>query len=214
MKTAVSLPDPVFHAAESLAHRLGMSRSQLFREALEAYIASHDDEHIREALDNVYSTEPSGLDSALAQLQWASLPPPARSGPEFRRPVVVLQSDPFNRSRISTVVVVAVTTNLRLADAPGNVLLEQRVSGLPRDSTINVSQILTLDKSFLTERFSVLPGGLLARVESGLRLVLGLLTTHPLDIIFIGRTRSETSRASLDYSLQAGEPQFRHFPAL
>ena len=55
MKTAVSLPDPVFHAAESLAHRLGMSRSQLFREALEAYIASHDDEHIREALDNVYS---------------------------------------------------------------------------------------------------------------------------------------------------------------
>ena len=63
----------MFHAAESLAHRLGMSRSQLFREALAAYIVSHDDEHIREALDDVYSTEPSGLDSALAQLQWASL---------------------------------------------------------------------------------------------------------------------------------------------
>ena len=113
------------------------------------------------------------------EVGWASLPPPAGSGPGFRRPVVVLQSDPFNRSRISTVVVAAVTTNLRLADAPGNVLLEQSVSGLPRDSTINVSQILTLDKSFLTERVSVLPGGLLARVESCLRLVLGLLTTHP-----------------------------------
>ena len=63
----------MFHAAESLAHRLGMSRSQLFREALEAYIASHGDEHVRQALDDVYSTEPSGLDSALAQLQWDSL---------------------------------------------------------------------------------------------------------------------------------------------
>ena len=73
MKTAFSLPCPVFHAAESLAHRLGMSRSQLFREALEANIASHDDEHVREALDEVYSTEPSGLYSALAQLQTASL---------------------------------------------------------------------------------------------------------------------------------------------
>ena len=108
------------------------------------------------------------------EVGWASLPPPAGSGPGFRRPVVVLQSDPFNRSRISTVVVAAVTTNLRLADAPGNVLLEQSVSGLPRDSTINVSLILTLDKSFLTERAGTLPRAILTRVESGLSLVLGL----------------------------------------
>ena len=108
------------------------------------------------------------------EVGWASLPPPAGSGPEFRRPVVVLQSDPFNRSRISTVVVAAVTTNLRLADAPGNVLLEQSVSGPPRDSTINVSLILTLDKSFLTERAGTLPRAILTRVESGLSLVLGL----------------------------------------
>ena len=74
MKTAVSIPDPVFHAAESLASRLGMSRSQLFREALEAYISAHDDEKVREALDDVYSTESSEPDSALAQLQLASLP--------------------------------------------------------------------------------------------------------------------------------------------
>ena len=105
---------------------------------------------------------------------WASLPPPSGSGPGFRRPVVVLQSDPFNQSRISTVVVAAVTTNLRLAEAPGNVLLEQSASGLPRDSTINVSQILTVDKSFLTERVGALPRDLLTRVDSGLKLVLGL----------------------------------------
>ena len=74
MKTAVSIPDPVFHAAESLAGRLGMSRSQLFREALEAYISAHDDENVREALDDVYSTEPSELDGVLSRLQLASLP--------------------------------------------------------------------------------------------------------------------------------------------
>ena len=74
MKTAVSIPDPVFHAAESLAGRLGMSRSQLFREALEAYISAHDDEKVRETLDDVYSTEPSELDSVMSQLQLASLP--------------------------------------------------------------------------------------------------------------------------------------------
>ena len=183
MKTAVSLPDPVFRAAESLAHRPGVSRCRPFREALEAYIASHDDEHVREALDDVYSAESSDLDSALALLQWASLtdevwwaslPPPAGSGPRFRRPVVVLQSDPFSQSRNSTVVVAAVTTNLRLAAAPSKVLLEQSVSGLPRDSTINVSQILIMDKSLLTEWVGTQPGEFLTRVECGLRLVLGL----------------------------------------
>ncbi len=74
MKTAVSIPDPVFHAADSLARRLGISRSQLFKEALEAYISEHDGEMVREALDDVYSNESSDLDSALAQLQLASLP--------------------------------------------------------------------------------------------------------------------------------------------
>ena len=106
------------------------------------------------------------------EVWWASLPP--LFGPGFRRPVVVLQSDPFNQSRINTVVVAAVTSNLRLADAPGNVMLKQDVSGLPRDSVINVSQILTVDKSFLTDRASALPRDVVTRVESGLRLVLGL----------------------------------------
>ena len=108
------------------------------------------------------------------EVWWASLPPPTGSGPGHRRPVVVIQSDPFNRSRISTVIVAVVTSNLRLADAPGNVTLEQSASGLPRDSVINVSQIITVDKSFLTEGVGTLPHDIVTGVESGLRLVLGL----------------------------------------
>jgi metal-responsive CopG/Arc/MetJ family transcriptional regulator len=74
MKTAVSIPDPVFRAAESLAQRLGVSRSELFARALEAYIEAHQHDRVREALDAVYAEESSGLDTGLAQLQWASLP--------------------------------------------------------------------------------------------------------------------------------------------
>jgi mRNA interferase MazF len=108
------------------------------------------------------------------EVWWASLPEPRGSGPGFRRPVLVIQSDPFNDSRINTVIVAVVTSNLRLAQAPGNVRLERRQSGLPRDSVINVSQILTIDKAFLTERVSLLRTEIMTRVEAGLKLVLGL----------------------------------------
>jgi metal-responsive CopG/Arc/MetJ family transcriptional regulator len=74
MKTAVSIPDPIFHAAESLAKRLGMSRSELFSRALEAYLEVHKHDSVREALDAIYSQESSSLDETLAHLQWASLP--------------------------------------------------------------------------------------------------------------------------------------------
>ena len=74
------------------------------------------------------------------------------SEPGYSRPVLVVQSDDFNRSRISTVIVVAITSNTRLAAAPGNVLLPSKVSGLPKDSVANVSQLITLDKAFLTGR--------------------------------------------------------------
>ncbi len=83
------------------------------------------------------------------ELWWASLSDPLGSAPGFRRPVVVIQCDSFNESRINTVVVAAVTSNLRLAKTPGNVLLDSGESNLPRDSVVNVSQILTIDKSFL-----------------------------------------------------------------
>ena len=108
------------------------------------------------------------------EVWWASLPSPAGSGPGFRRPVVVVQSKPFNESLINTVVVAVVTSHLGLADAPGNVLMAQEDSDLPKNSVVNVSQILTIDKSFLTERVSPLPRDVVARIESGLRLVLQL----------------------------------------
>lgn len=108
------------------------------------------------------------------EVWWASLPEPHGSEPGFRRPVLVVQSDAFNRSRIGTAVVVAITSNLRLADAPGNVVLTAAESGLPKDSVANVSQVLTLDRDFLTERAGALPAGSVRLVDDGLRLALGL----------------------------------------
>ena len=108
------------------------------------------------------------------EIWWADLAEPGGSEPGFRRPVVVIQSDAFNRSRIGTVVVAAITSNLELAGAPGNVRLSRRESKLPRESVVNVSQLLTLDRRFLTERVGRLPASALAQVEAGLRVVLSL----------------------------------------
>lgn len=108
------------------------------------------------------------------ELWWASLPDPAGSGPGGRRPVLVVQSDPFNDSRIATVLVAVITGNLALADAPGNVRLAKRDSGLPRASVVNVSQILTVDRRLLTGRVRSLPERTMRQVDEGLRLVLGL----------------------------------------
>jgi mRNA interferase MazF len=104
---------------------------------------------------------------------WADLPAPAGSGPGFRRPVVVVQSDLFNRSRIATAVCVPLTSNLRLADAPGNVLLEAGVASLPKDCVANVSQIVAVDRQLLTAVLGRLPGKRLALILSGIDLVLG-----------------------------------------
>ena len=108
------------------------------------------------------------------EIWWADLPAPRRSEPGFHRPVLVVQADSFNRSRIQTVIVAAITSNLALADAPGNVLLPARSSGLPRDSVVNVSQALTLDREFLTRHAGTLPPRLQGAVDAGLRLVLQL----------------------------------------
>lgn len=94
--------------------------------------------------------------------------------PGYRRPVLVVQSDSFNRSRINTVLVLVLTTNIKLATAPGNVLLGARITGLPRDSVANVSQLITVDKSLLTEHVGQLPGKEMQRVDEGLRRVLSL----------------------------------------
>jgi mRNA interferase MazF len=108
------------------------------------------------------------------EIWWADLPDPRGSGPGFRRPILVIQANSFNQSRIQTVLVAVVSSNLRLADAPGNVLLPAKLSGLPKDSVINVSQLLTLDRSFLLEEAGKIPSRLLAEVDAGLRLVLEL----------------------------------------
>jgi mRNA interferase MazF len=108
------------------------------------------------------------------EIWWADLPESRRSEPGYRRPVLVVQANSFNRSRIQTAIVAVVTGNLALADLPGNVLLPARASGLPRDSVVNVSQLLTLDRTFLTEHAGTLPPRLQRSVDEGMRLVLQL----------------------------------------
>jgi mRNA interferase MazF len=105
---------------------------------------------------------------------WAELPDPVASEPGFRRPVVIVQSNAFNRSRIKTVIAVLLTSNLRLAEAPGNVLITAADSGLPKDSVANVSQVITLDKGFLSKRSGKLPSRVMKVLDDGLRLVLSL----------------------------------------
>ena len=85
-----------------------------------------------------------------------------------------MQANAFNRSRIETTIGVVLTSNVGLVDAPGNVLLPKRASGLPKDSVANVSQVVTVDRTILTERAGRVSGGLLAAVDAGLRLALAL----------------------------------------
>ena len=108
------------------------------------------------------------------QIWWANLPEPSGSEPGYRRPVIIVQANDFNRSRIETVVAVGVTSNVLLAEAPGNVLLPRKESGLPRDSVANISQVITIDRSFLVERIRTLPSRILEEIDAGLRLVLEL----------------------------------------
>jgi mRNA interferase MazF len=114
------------------------------------------------------------VELARGDVWWADLREPQGSEPGYRRPLLVIQNDAFNRSRLRTVVVVVLTGNVRLVDAPGNVLIPAQASGLPRDSVANVSQIITVDRSALTERVGRIPRSLLDQVAGGLRLSLAL----------------------------------------
>ena len=107
------------------------------------------------------------------EVWWADIPRPTASEPGFRRPVVVVQGDALNRSRIGTVVCVPLTSNLKWADAPGNVLLAARSTRLPKDSVANVSQIVALDKSFLSERAGKLSAAKVELLLAGIDVVLG-----------------------------------------
>ncbi len=107
------------------------------------------------------------------EVWWADLRAPSGSEPGFRRPVVIVQGDALNRSHIATVVCVPVTSNLRWADAPGNVRLSAKATGLPKDSAANVSQIVTLDRTVLAERVGRLSRARLELLLSGIDVVLG-----------------------------------------
>jgi mRNA interferase MazF len=108
------------------------------------------------------------------EIWWANLPQPAGSGPGYRRPVLVMSSNRFNDTAIRTVVVVPLTRSVRLADAPGNLLIRRGQAGLAESSVVNVTQILAVDKRLLERLIGELPKTRLAEVEAGLRLVLGL----------------------------------------
>lgn len=110
---------------------------------------------------------------AQGEVWWADLPPPAGSRPGFRRPVLVVQGDSFNRSRIGTIVCVPLTSNLRWADAPGNVRLTARETGLMKESVANVSLITALDRGLLTEHTGRLSRARLQLVLAGVDVVLG-----------------------------------------
>jgi mRNA interferase MazF len=110
---------------------------------------------------------------AQGDVWWADLAMPSGSEPGFRRPVVVVQGDSFNRSALRTVVAVPLTSNLRWAEAPGNVRLTARATGLGRDSVANVSQLVTVDKATLTERVGKLSSAKLELVLAGIDVVLG-----------------------------------------
>jgi mRNA interferase MazF len=114
------------------------------------------------------------VDVRRGEVWWAELDDPRGSEPGYRRPLLIVQADSFNRSRIKTVVAVVLTGNLRLVDAPGNVLVPAKSVGLPKDSVANVSQLVTVDREFLDEQIGRLPPRIMAAVDTGLKLVLGL----------------------------------------
>jgi len=108
------------------------------------------------------------------EIWWASLGEPKASEPRYRRPVLIIQSDEFNQSTIRTVICAVISSNLNLATAPGNVHISSRSSGLPKASVVNVSQIITVDKSVLTDRVKSLDVQSMSQIEDGFRMVLKL----------------------------------------
>jgi mRNA interferase MazF len=110
---------------------------------------------------------------AQGEVWWADLPAPKGAGPGYRRPVLVVQGDALNRSRLDTTLCVPLTSNLKWAEAPGNVLLPAAATGLPKDSVANVSQLVAIDKALLTDRVGAIPRRHLFLVLAGIDVVLG-----------------------------------------
>ena len=190
MKVAISIPDEIFSEGEALAKRFGTSRSEIYRRALGEFIGRHAEEPVtramNEAIDSIGAApddfsaaactariEKSRLVISQADVWWADLGEPTGSAPGYRRPVVVVQGDAFNRSRIGTVVCVPLTSNMKWAEAPGNVMLSKRSTGLEKDSVANVSLLVALDKQQLVEHVGRISSRQLERVMVGIDIVLG-----------------------------------------
>lgn len=109
------------------------------------------------------------------EIWWADLGIPFGSEPGFKRPVLIVQDDAFNQSRIQRVIVVSITSNLKLAEAPGNVYLEKEQSGLSKNGVVNVSQISSIDKKRLIDLVGLLPPGVMAELDFGLKLILNIV---------------------------------------
>ena len=188
MKTAISIPDPVFRSAEHLAARLGVTRSQLYTKALSGLVEKYRDDLVTSISNEIYGpqrTVRSGQQNrsiaaphpcqwkALVrrgEIWWASLPDPVGSGPGFRRPLLIVPANSFNASRINTVTAAVITSNLKLADAPGNVRLPTRGTGLTTPSVVNVSQLITVDKSSSLKKIGRLMPRLPNTVDEGLQV--------------------------------------------
>lgn len=108
------------------------------------------------------------------EIWWANLPAPLRSEPDYPHPIVIVQSDDFNQTNINTVIGAVITSNLRLADMPGNVKIRLSISGLPKDSVVNVTQIVTIDRLSLIEYVSLLDSQTMEEIDKGIRRVLSL----------------------------------------
>ncbi|TGM10691.1 type II toxin-antitoxin system PemK/MazF family toxin [Leptospira selangorensis] len=108
------------------------------------------------------------------EIWWVDLGIPFGSEPGFKRPVLIVQDDSFNASNINTVIVVSITSNLNLAEAPGNVILSKKDSNLSKDSVVNVSQIVTLDRERFINKAGKLKSSKMTEIEEGLKLVIGL----------------------------------------
>jgi mRNA interferase MazF len=108
------------------------------------------------------------------EIWWTELSEPKKSEPGYKRPLVIIQSNSYNRSNINTAICAVITSNLKLAEAPGNILLNPKTSGLPKTSVINISQIITIDKSFLIEKVGELTNKQINRLENSLKLILSL----------------------------------------
>ena len=160
MKTAISLPEAVFEEAERFARHAPNNITEAMNGVCNYRCAQDARSRIMVALSR-------------GDIWWAGLPEPSGSEPGFRRPVVVVQGDSLNRSRIDTVICVPLSSNMQWADAPGNVSLSCELTGLSKDSVANVSQVVTVDKRILTERVGKLPANKTELILSGIDIFLG-----------------------------------------